>query len=150
MSKSTDAAYAAGFLDGEGTIYILLHKPGNGKAPRSPSYILTITLSQTQEGVLGWLKERWGGSVSSEPLRKWGRRPIWAWRVSSRKAASLLTECLPYLQIKKRAAEIAIEFQAGKRPHGGAARWLGPLTEEEIGRYQTAKEQISLANRGLL
>lgn len=94
-------AYVAGFLDGEGCIYI----------NDSTLYVIT---AQCNKEVLDKCKESFGGGVyehiSEQKRQKTNWRRSWQWRVWNKGAADLLEACLPYLIVKKEEAELALKF----------------------------------------
>ncbi len=59
------------------------------------------------------LKMQFGGHISLVERHK-PNKPFWTWVVCSRKAASFLKLFLPYLQIKRPQAELALAFQERK------------------------------------
>ncbi|MBU2249327.1 MAG: hypothetical protein KKD77_21445, partial [Gammaproteobacteria bacterium] len=56
-------------------------------------------------------------------------KPSWVWEVRSKKAGEFLKLVLPYLQIKKPQAELAIQFQEGIKPRQYKYH---PKTEAEL------------------
>jgi hypothetical protein len=106
LSKA-NAAYIAGFLDGEGTIMIVLRKP-------SASYSLRVALAQSSKArqVLDWISEVTGVGASvnknfSSPKHDMGL----TWACAGDAAVGLLEQILPYLIVKRTQAELAINFQ---------------------------------------
>ena len=110
----TDKAYAAGFFDGEGNICIARNEHA-GKAKRYYTYNMRIGAAQVDITPLLWLRDRWGGSIG--PSNHW-----YGWRCFSHMAASFLIDTLPYLQVKRERAQLALRFQStihqpGRRGH---------------------------------
>jgi hypothetical protein len=108
--SSNDAAYAAGFFDGEGhiTIAFMLAK----RKTLGTTYMMRVGASQNNPAPLLWLRERWGGSVLKCTRRTDRDHETYKWVLCSRKAAVFLIDVLPYLKIKQRRAGIALRFQA--------------------------------------
>lgn len=101
-----DASYIAGFLDGEGTIGIY-HRSDNG------GNTLRVSLYQSQKGiaVLEWVKDLVGaGRIVIENRCNENWDTACQYSCNSEVAAGLLRQLLPYLKIKKRQADIAIEY----------------------------------------
>ena len=98
------AGYAAGILDGEGTVTLNLRK-----APHSTDALVTV--SNTDERMLRWLQQHIGGSVSP-PHRGANERcrPTWCWRLYSINARRLLRAVLPFLVVKREQAEVVLAF----------------------------------------
>lgn len=99
----TQAAYIAGFLDGEGSI--MLYK-------RRDSVALRVTFSNTNTVVLEWLKATCGmGSIVTFDGKD-DRHKVSSWfQLNSDAASTLLEQVTPYLIIKQRQALLALEFQ---------------------------------------
>ena len=104
-SEEAKIAYAAGILDGEGTIGI----PRQGK--RGFRLYIQIGLNHKGWGVLDFLKENFNGKLYT-PFQPKGNRSIQrtcAW--SGNSAATFLEKVFPYLIIKKAQAELGLSFQ---------------------------------------
>lgn len=103
-----EAAYAAGFFDGEGCIFI--QKPNRGRLVPT----LWIAATQVATEPLMWLQVRWGGSVRARRVRNrptsW--RPVSEWYVHGKNAQKFLSDILPFLTVKREQAELALEFQS--------------------------------------
>lgn len=104
----TEAAYIAGFLDGEGTICLERNKRPDGFY----SYGFRISFKNTNLGVLEWIKEKIGGGGISADNRN---HKVWATAYSLKIPSSLSVETaltlLPYLVIKRQQAEMLIEYR---------------------------------------
>lgn len=103
MNKDTDYAYTAGLLDGEGSISI------------TPKLYLSVKIRNTDKPVLLWLQEvlhrflaKSGGLYKNNSTNK----QCFSLEFNGKHAKSVLEFLLPYLRIKKRQAELAIEFQS--------------------------------------
>lgn len=102
----TDIAYAAGLIDGEGTIYIgrrarreLLRRRGGGYW----YYVWGVSLSNTAPELVRFMRDRWGGSISQDHGKGEGRRPQHHWVLASGEVAvRFLDDIEPYLQLKQR------------------------------------------------
>jgi len=107
-------AYTAGIIDGEGSIGIYSHRT---KSKKGYTYDLIVSVWNTNEWLIRWLKMSFGGSTGPVPWYK--EQPRWKtrlkWAVYHDKAADFLELILPYLQLKRPQAELAILFQRKKR-----------------------------------
>ena len=105
MTKE-ELAYIAGFVDGEGCIYI--KKPGKRNL-----HEIKLTVANTDKDVMDWIAVTVGcGKVrlrSRKPLK-----PYWKdqydWSVTGSTAIRILSEIYPYLKCKKLQAEIAFKY----------------------------------------
>lgn len=103
----TDAAYLAGFFDGEGSI---IRVKGHG---------WRITIYQSSEEVIQWIATTTGtGTVASSRTESSNlikkpkvARTQWYWNLYGRNAFALLEQLLPYLIVKRDRALEAIESQ---------------------------------------
>jgi len=113
---SHDLAYAAGIIDGEGSIYI-----GFGSERGRRNYRTIIEVANTKLELLFWLRDRFGGSVP--PTCRKGpslrARPVWRWTLAGLAPITRMLEgILPYLVLKRAQAVLALEFAATKEKGG--------------------------------
>ena len=114
MNKLTNEilAYAAGLLDGEGCIRIETGK--GGKRAVSISYWLRVSITNADEPIVIWLKQYFGGQIHIHQQKNPKWKVSYIWRITAVEASNFLKLLLPYIQIKKNQAEIAISFQEEK------------------------------------
>jgi len=107
---STELAYIAGLIDGEGTIGF-----GHKKKEDIATYALRLRVGMSDENAIRWLQRTSGfGKITFRDLSHRRRQNHWVWSVFSKQAADVLGEALPYLLVKKPQAELAILFQKSK------------------------------------
>jgi hypothetical protein len=105
MISETDKACAAGWLDGEGCVYIGSQLKTNSN---QPYYRLTVSVVNTDKRIMNWFQERWGGYIVRQQR---GRKHIvYRWYREQIKAGYFLRDILPYLIIKREQAELALAF----------------------------------------
>lgn len=139
--KSTNIsryAYLAGLIDGEGCICI--NKTGRRISndeikveDNKQALILRVIVTQKDGQVMDWLKGNFGGGVNLH-YKGTNTGYLHEWTLSHEKAGEILKKILPFLVIKKRQAEIAIQFQ-NRVTHG---KTIG--THEYIERYKLYEE----------
>lgn len=113
MRKTEKLAYTAGIMDGEGSIYIRKTTRGHQSSE------LSVFVTNTEEWICQWLKFQYGGSVHiMNPTRKPNWKIGYRWWLSSNKAVEFLKMVLPYLNLKRPQAELAIKFQEIKQRRG--------------------------------
>jgi hypothetical protein len=101
--QELDLARMAAYIDGEGCIAISSTKA------KTQACRMQIMIGNTDPRLSQWIIATFGGDVR---LTGQGRKKkFWYWYMSGRKAADLLTECLPYFIMKRDQAEVAIAFQ---------------------------------------
>ena len=123
--KKTDLAYVAGIIDGEGTITVVK----NGQTSS-----LRVSVCNTNEWLINWLRFSFGGSVYK--FRKIEKnKQAWQWMLTCRKARDFIVLVMPYLQIKRPQAELAIQFQNRKnkspRVRKSNGTWIGRTDNEK-------------------
>lgn len=93
----------AGIVDGEGSIIL---------SRRRKVVILLVVISNTKRELLDWIAEKTGiGAVNNQYPTTEFRCASYAWRANAEAALTLLTHIKPYLVIKQRQAELAIDTQ---------------------------------------
>lgn len=129
MVTNEELAYTAGIVDGEGSISIAKHKDGHNF-----NYVLQVAVDNASAWLIMWLDSTYGGSISRYKPKEQKHSEIFRWTTSGRGAMKFLEFILPYLQIKKPQAEIAIKFvRYRKKQAGGYSSFNHPrFTEEEL------------------
>lgn len=133
-----DIIYIAGLFDGEG--YITIQKPHSG----SRSHVLEIGICNTNKEIIDFVHNvlKVGHvDIKTYSNEKW--RPLYRWIANSRQALKVLEKILPFLKVKKKQAELAIEFQKNIK------RISFRISSEELNRREKLREQITLLNRGI-
>jgi hypothetical protein len=137
------SAYAAGLFDGEGCIQIrrLKQTLGTGR----PGYVLTTTISMTDTEPLKAMQARFGGSLGNYDLRNSLRhKSIWLWTLYGATSVCFLRATMPWLMVKRRRAQIAIQYQRLVRKK---ARGPTPLSALELKRRDRLYDRMRLLNR---
>ncbi len=110
---TTDLAYLAGLLDGEGSISLHMQK-----LDKYELYSFRVLITSTNRPVVDWLAEYFGGSIRMQPRRNDGYKDIYRWCLRTCEAAQLLPLLLPYLIIKKEHALLGIQWLKTVKPGG--------------------------------
>jgi hypothetical protein len=109
-AKTTEmrVVWAAGFLDGEGYVGITrtLYKPLNRY-----NYHAVLHAGQNARFPLDELAELFGGNVCRKQDRE-----TYQWRLDGKKTVAALQQLVPYLILKRRQAELVIEFHSLTQP----------------------------------
>lgn len=106
--NDTDLAYAAGIIDGEGTILITHYKE---RPNRQAGYRVVVEVGMCDSAVPMWLYAKFGGRLKDYERPNIKHRRVYRWNNADSKAVEFLRLILPYLKTKKAQAEIAIEYQ---------------------------------------
>ena len=93
--SDTEAAYAAGILDGEGSIYF-----SRNRTTRWPSPIVSV--ASTDRELLEWLRTRLGGSIIQKRTYQPHHARSYDWKLTDRRALEFLKIVRPFLVIKRK------------------------------------------------
>lgn len=105
--RKVDAAYWAGFLDGEGSFGLYKHK---AKTPAGFILAPTVQAANTRLEIMQELKAAFGGYITLHKANpKLNRKPLYNWRLTSRRAMEVVKTVLPYLKLKTPQAELLLE-----------------------------------------
>lgn len=122
MHIDTDIAYLAGLVDGEGCISVKRTSPYRALTGRvNPGYHCSIHVRMVEEAAIAFLRDTLGGWYWLEKTaHSKNGRPLYCWQATDREAESVLRTLLPYLRIKRAAAQNALalrELQATRQQH---------------------------------
>lgn len=144
-----DLVYMAGFFDGEGCISVSRsRKKTNNKLYLK--YYITLTVGQSGEQgkkICEWIQDIFGGKVfeSHRNRHLFDSSLEWVW-AATQKPHIFLKQILPYLKIKKKQAELAIEFQKQSNKYIGKSRPSDIEKIEKYSYYETVKREMSFLN----
>ena len=152
----TQRAYLAGYIDADGCISIT--QTGRTSKNGNKCYGCVLRVSSTNRGILDLLLNWTGlGYVRPQPVQHYRKtraerfvvnvkaRPQWRWQLSANKIRILLPAILPYMELKKERALLAMEL-LGNKPR---VRGKG-VTQEEIDRCsKIATRMRQLNKRGI-
>lgn len=132
----TQLAYIAGIIDGEGHVGSQL--TGGGEYPNP-----LVQVCMVAPHVIEFLHLHCGGGCTRN------NKDLFVWYVTGKAVADFLTVILPYLLIKKTAAELAIKLSS-MIGEGGRSKLVTDaekLTRLKI--HWAIKEQNALYNKGV-
>ena len=136
MISDTDAAWLAGFIDADGHIGIVRRTTRRGD--RHYVYIRPVVqIGQGKRAVLDWISDLVGGDLNIH-----GQRNFYNLRFHAGTIRWLLPQLLPYLKVKKRQAEIVLEFTDLSRVSKNGRS----LTPEELARREGLRAECSALN----
>jgi len=108
-------AYAAGLIDGEGTI--TLSRRRKGYRFRSP----VISMSSTTIELVEFMKSTFGGSISSHKTYQLHHKKSYSWKIVDNTAVKLSELLLPFLrepEKRRRAELIAHDYKLATTKNG--------------------------------
>jgi hypothetical protein len=104
-----ELAYAAGIIDGEGSIGLAKTRR-RGQA--APNWNVRLEVASTDWRLLSWLRNTFDLGAIGNVHSRAGWRPCGRWTVHKRAAGEVIQAVRPYLVIKAEQADIALAFRA--------------------------------------
>lgn len=125
--------YLAGLFDGEGHVSITWSR--NSGYARSPK--LCVKLTNSHLPVIETVKEMYGGHIYKVKKGKETYLQVYTISLTVEESKRFLHDLMPHLIIKKRQAELALEFSATIYRRGKK-----PVTDEEIAIRERTMEEL--------
>ncbi|MFH1473645.1 MAG: hypothetical protein ABIE55_02005 [Candidatus Aenigmatarchaeota archaeon] len=94
--------YIAGIVDGEGHVFITF--------TRTQNYLCGVDVMNTDKRVLEFFVKYFGGNILLRKRAKPNHKDSYRWQCFGSKAAKLCRCILPYLIVKRKQAELLLEF----------------------------------------
>lgn len=95
MISDTEAAYAAGLLDGEGSIALTCHNSSRWPSPQ-------VSVSTTDIEALEWLQQRFGGVIVRKRTYNPSHKIPYDWKLTDRKALAFLAQVRRFMVIERK------------------------------------------------
>jgi hypothetical protein len=130
-------AYMAGIVDCEGSLCIYRVNPAKYNRYQSPNFRSVLNISNTKKELFDWIEQHFANMNHKSKKHKRSifkkngvhERYIYEWVVQGIRLVDLCTQLLPYLVLKKRQAELILQFRATYTQKGfGAHTPLDPET----------------------
>jgi len=129
MNEREKLIYLAGYIDCDGCISI-----GQFPSAGRKAYRLNLDISSTSTDIMQWLVKNFRGKVRNGTNPPTTCKPLKQWRLHDKDAYKLICDVHPYLLLKDRQAELAIDFYRNciRLKHKGVLRprWL--ISREEM------------------
>lgn len=107
-----DAAYIAGFFDGEGHCSLSFHR-ANYELRGHIRYALSVGITNTNRDILAWMqRELRLGMISARSKEKAIHKVAYELSFPRHHTQKFLMAILPYLRMKKKQAELMLEYLA--------------------------------------
>lgn len=144
VNRSTMVAWAAGFIDGEGSISLNVGSPGHAQRRHPGQMKLFLTATNTVREPLERLVEIFGGHINLLKGRTEKHREVFSWRQTNSKALDTIRELQPLMTTRGEQAKVAEEFMVGMT----GTTW-GPtgMPDWEIDRRVRLKQRMQALNR---
>ena len=108
----SDAAYAAGLFDGEGSVYYKKTKQKKHQRPGKPIHnvwVIRMEIAMTDKDTIKWCHDLFKCGHFGERKVQKGNKRQWRWRVSHRDALYVAKILWPYSQVKLHKIEQIID-----------------------------------------
>ena len=93
--------YAAGLIDGEGSIQFTRHSKNKHRVP-------VVSCSSTTYEILAFLKQKYGGTICKHKTYKDHHKQSWAWKVDYNKALKCMESIIPYMREPEKIRRIKL------------------------------------------
>ena len=150
----TEKAYLAGILDGEGCIVIDQMEREIADGSSKLYHRLRVTITNTDYTLITWASNKFPKahlSLSNRIKARPHHRDVFTLVWSGYRAVPLLTNLLPYMIIKKRQAELALDFLEtvdSLHSQKGSMK-KGHVNAEVINIREGIRDQVRALNRGV-
>ena len=104
MFNINDLAYAAGYIDGDGCLYL-----GTYQSSKQTIYEYSMQVCSVDKYITDWLKNTFGGSVRKKETIG-NRRIPYVWTIKNQEAIKCAEAILPYLVAKHHEMQYWIEY----------------------------------------
>lgn len=141
-----EAAWLAGFFDGEGSISISKNEPRTSLR-RTPAFNLAAVMGNTDETAVRAYCFIFGGHVTVRPGKTPAHRKLWYWHTSHWKALRFLNTIRPYLRVKHQQAETAVLFMATFQP--ASYGWASPVPPDVVEQRRVLYYRMMELNNGI-
>lgn len=133
--------YLGGYFDAKGTICCVARKPSS---KGSDFYVAISTSSQPQ--ILEAIAAKFGGSVAERGIA--GQRSVYSWRVCFTEAARFLEAVRPFVRLRAREIDLALEFYTIIKQHGGRSvtadtMRLRQRVVEQLAQFKKRKKRVA-------
>lgn len=142
------SAYLAGLVDGEGCLDF--YKTSNKSCTRGFTFVARMTITNTNlEALISIAQEIGIGKITKKPRDGNKRKDAYNLFYSPREVRVLLPFIIPYLRMKKKQAELLLNF-LGQSHWGKNGQGKG-LTDKQVSdRENLFQEMRKLNQRGVL
>ena len=114
MVSDAEAAYAAGILDGEGSIALTRNRRVRWPSPQ-------VAVATTDRELVEWLRQRFGGVIVRKRTYQPQHSPSYDWKLTDRRALKFLERIRPFLVIHRKRARcdlLLLEYLASTPRNG--------------------------------
>ncbi len=136
----TNYAWAAGFIDADGTITLKRYKRF-GRIVYQPYITVAQADNANHLESIEFLKELFGGSISHHTPKP-PRTPVHQWTIASQATQECIRKIRPFLRIKHTQADILLEYYSGLPKRESYYR----ISDDELARRAKLFDEVCLLN----
>ncbi len=128
--SDTEAAYAAGIVDGEGSIYFSRNRKSRWPSP-------VVSVASTDRELLEWLRSRVGGSIIEKRTYQPHHARSYDWKLTDRRALDFLKIVHPFLVIRRKImrCDILLMEYIACTPHNGRYTSEMAIRKRDLRQY---------------
>lgn len=142
--RKEEAAWLAAAVDGEGSV-LFLRARGKGKAAN----IIRVVVHNTNRPFVEEAHRIAKAGRIGGPYLRTGRQPMFWWLCVNQQAAGVLRQIVPFLIIKRRHAEIAIEVCELKKTNTGGGGPFAKPARHATRMDELRQELLALNKKGV-
>lgn len=145
IGRDVSPRYLAGFIDGEGALMIARSSDSSHKRYQ---YRARIAVANVDRGVLEDLQGSFGGILTNQPPRKTRWKHAYGLVWTDRMAGRILRAVKPYLRVKRRQAEVLLNFirHKARTRQGHHGRFFAPLPRKVVSFREDLYRKIRKLN----
>lgn len=143
LASEVKFAYAAGILDGEGSV--IIYKKDRPDRKRGHLYGGHITVTSTTEQLIKWLQKEFGGSWQPTKTRA-GCKQLYKWTLHGFPGVHVLAKFFPYLIVKRQHARLFFLFYKSINEFEPRKTGLDDATMKE--RDELVRQMHKLTRKG--
>lgn len=129
----TEAAYAAGILDGEGSIVLTRCRKKRWASP-------VVSVASTDRELLEWLRSRCGGTIVRKRTYQPQHSESFDWKLTDRQALEFLRVVRPFMVVRRKIARCDLllsEYLACTPRNGRYSPAMAKRKRELIERFSS-------------
>jgi hypothetical protein len=138
-----DAAWLAGFLDGEGSFMVTRYL---SKGCIAPTYDAVISAGNTDVRLVEKCRDLAGGKIAATTAKNPMHRNAYVWQLKGPHVAEVATAVLPFLVSKRAQALVVLELRSITRLGSPKGRNSTRKTPEEVAARATLYERCKALN----
>ena len=139
MDRQIELAWAAGIIDGEGSIFISKQA---GVRRKTPAYQAVIKVAMSHKETIEYIASLFPGSITTQ--QRGTNRPMYMVQATSTKALGIIESLLPFLVTKKKQARLVLLWDKYRQKGKGGPK--NTLSESEVNRSEYYRATVSSFN----